>query len=456
MLRSALLACPLLAWAAVAALAFPAAAQTVAITNARVLTAGQAGEIQNGTVVIENGRIAAVGAGVAVPAGARVIDAQGRTVTPGIVSTGSDLGLNEVSAVGAQEDATGSAQRITAAFDVQYGLNPASTLFPVARLGGVTRAIVEPNRGGGGDGHAHDGSDTETQGVAGEGASSQGNSGLFAGQAAAIHTGQAPDVLVRPRVAMVLDLGERGAGRAGGARGSAIVELLGVLSDVRDFRANRAAFERAERREYGLSAADLEALIPVVEGRQPVIVRVRRASDIRQILRIAREQRLRIILEDVEEGWMVAPEIAAAGVPVLVNPISDLPGSFEALGATLENAARLHAAGVTVVIRGDRAGHYARQTRWLAGNAVAYGMPYAAALQAITANPARVFGLGEQFGTLEVGREADLVVWNGDPFEPITQPEHVFIRGVEQPLFTRQQQLRDRYRAERPLPPGYN
>lgn len=448
MIRSALLA-----FAAAAAFALPAAAQTVAVTNARILTAGPAGEIANGTVVITNGRITAVGAGLPAPAGARVIDAAGRVVTPGIVSTGSDLGLNEVSAVDAQEDATSSAGRITAAFDVQYGLNPASTLLPVARLGGVTRAIVEPNRGGGGDGHNH-GADAETQGVGGP--SAQSNSGLFAGQAAAIHTAEAPDVLVRPRVAMVLDLGESGARRAGGSRGSAIVELLGVLSDVRDFRDNRAAFERAERREYGLSAADLEALIPVVEGRMPVIVRVHRAADIRQVLRIAREQRLRIILEDVEEAWMVAPEIAAAGVPVLINPIVDLPYSFEALGASLENAARLHAAGVTVVIRGDRAGHYARQTRWLAGNAVAHGMPPAAALQAITANPARVFGLGEQFGSLEVGREGDLVIWDGDPFEPITQPQHVFIRGVEQPLVTRQQQLRDRYRAQRPLPPGYH
>lgn len=447
MIRSALIA------AAALAIALPAAAQTVAITNGRLMTGTS--EIAGGTVIIQNGRITAVGAGLTVPAGARIIDAGGRPVTPGIVSTGSDLSLNEVSAIDAQEDATTTARGITAAFDVQYGVNAASTLLPVARLGGVTRAIVTPNRGGGGDGHSHDGAFHETQGVAGEG-SSQANSGLFAGQAAVIHTAEAPDILVRPRVAMVLDLGERGARRAGGSRGSAIVELLGILADVRDYRANRAAFERAERRDYGLSAADLEALIPVIEGRQPVIVRVHRAADIRQVLRIAAQQNLRVILEDAEEGWMVASEIASARVPVLVNPITDLPYSFEALGASLQNAARLNAAGVTVVIRSDRAGHYARQTRWLAGNAVAHGMPAAAAMAAITTNPARVFGLGEQFGSLEVGREADVVVWNGDPFEPITQPQHVFIRGVEQSLNTRQQQLRDRYRAERPTPPGYH
>ncbi len=447
MIRLALLA------AAACALALPAAAQTVAITNGRILTGS--GEIAGGTVVITNGRIAAVGAGVPVPAGARVIDAQGRVVTPGIVSTGSDLSLNEVTAIDAQEDATSSARNITAAFDVQYGVNPASSLLPVARLGGVTRAIVTPNRGGGGDGHSHDGGAFETQGIAGEG-SSQSNSGLFAGQAAVIHTAEANDILVRPRVAAMLDLGERGARRAGGSRGSAIVELLGILRDVRDYRDNREDFNEGDRRQYGLSAADLEALIPAVEGRQPLIVRISRAADIRQLLRIAAEQRLRVVIDGGEEAWMVGPELARAGVPVLVNPIIDLPYSFEALGASLENAARLQAAGVTVVIRGDRAGHYARQTRWLAGNAVAHGMPYAAAMAAITTNPARVFGLGDQFGSLEVGREADVVVWNGDPFEPITQPQHVFVRGVEQSLNTRQQQLRDRYRAERPTPPGYH
>lgn len=446
----------LLAGAASFALVGAASAETVAVTNARILTAGQAGEITSGTVVMTDGRITAVGAGVQVPAGARIVDAQGATVTPGLVSTGSDLGLNEVSAVGDSEDAEQNNPNLSAAFDVQYGLNPASTLLPVARLGGVTRAIVTPNRSGGGDGVLND----ETAGAASDSPSSpsaQRNSGLFAGQAAAIHTGAAADILVRARVGMVLDLGQTGARRAGGARGSEIVELLGILSDVRDFRDHRAAFESAQRREYGLSAADLQALIPVVEGREPLIVRVHRASDIRQVLRIAADQHLRVILEDAEEAWMVAPELVRAGVPVMVNPIIDLPYSFEALGSTLENAARLNAAGVTVVILSDRAGHYARQTRWLAGNAVAHGMPYEAALRAITANPARVFGLNEQFGSLEVGREADLVIWNGDPFEPITQPQRVFVRGVEQSLVTRQTQLRDRYRNPEPaMPPGYH
>lgn len=447
----------LLAGAAGLALAGAASAETIAVTNARILTAGQAGEITSGTVVMTDGRITAVGANVQVPAGARVVDAGGATVTPGIVSTGSDLGLNEVSAVGDTEDAEQNNPGLSAAFDVQYGLNPASALLPVARLGGVTRAIVTPNRSGGGDDGGHSDEATADGTPSTTAPSAQRNSGLFAGQAAAIHTGAATDILVRARVGMVLDLGQTGARRAGGARGSEIVELLGILSDVRDFRDHRAAFESAQRREYGLSAADLEALIPVVEGREPLIVRVHRASDIRQVLRIAADQHLRVILEDAEEAWMVAPELVRAGVPVMVNPIIDLPYSFEALGSTLENAARLNAAGVTVVILSDRAGHYARQTRWLAGNAVAHGMPYDAALRAITANPARVFGLGEQFGSLEVGREADLVIWNGDPFEPITQPQRVFVRGVEQSLVTRQTQLRDRYRNPEPaMPPGYH
>lgn len=436
------------------AFAAPAAAETVAIVNGRILTAGPAGEIASGTVVLRDGKIAAVGVGVAAPAGARIIDAAGKTVTPGLVAANTRLGAVEVSSLG--DDVTADNPAISAAFDVQYALDPASTLIPVARLSGITRAIVTPRsaRGGGSDEHADDGGDAH-QYTAGGGDDAKSYA-LFAGQAAVIHLAEGAEILVKPKVGMVVPFGEGGARVAGGARGAEIVALKAAFRDVRDYMRNRAAYERAGYRDLALSKADLEALIPVVEGRMPIIASAHKAADIRAVLKFAREENVKLILDGVEEGWMVAREIAASGFPVLVNPLTDRPDSFEMLGATLENAAKLDAAGVTVVIEGQGGGHRVREMRYNAGNAVAYGMPYADALAAVTLNPAKVFGVADRVGSLEPGKDADVVIWTGDPFEPLSQPTAVFIRGEAQPLTSRQTELRDRYKdLSGPYPVAY-
>jgi imidazolonepropionase-like amidohydrolase len=244
----------------------------------------------------------------------------------------------------------------------------------------------------------------------------------------------------------VLEMGEGGAERAGGARGSAIVQLKATLADVRHFARNLAAYDRGAGRPQSLSRIDLEALVPVAEGRMPVIVKVERASDIVEMLALAREEGLKIILDGAAEGWRVAPQIAAAGVPVIVDPIANLPRSFSELGSTEENAARLHAAGVTLIIKtGSGVAHRARELRYGAGNAVAWGLPHAAAVAAITINPAKVFGVENRIGSLEKGKEADLVLWNGDPLEPLSQPQAVFVKGIQMPLTARPLDLRDRY-----------
>jgi imidazolonepropionase-like amidohydrolase len=424
-------------------IAAPALAQTVAITNARILTAGPAGEIANGTIVLQGGKIASLGAGGSIPAGASIVDAKGGTVTPGFVAANTLLGAVEVRSLG--DDLTVNNPDIGAAFDVQYGLDPQSTLIPVARLGGITRAIVMPISAGGGgtDFHADDGEELYT---AGDGGGSK-STALFAGQAAVIHLGEGANILVKPKVGMVVPFGEGGATVAGGARGAEIVALKAALRDVRDYMRNKAAYDRAGLRDLALSKADLEALIPVVEGRMPIIASVHKAADIRSVLQFAREERVNVILNGAEEGWMVAGEIAAAGVPVLVNPLSDRPESFQMLGASMENAARLQAAGVTLAIEGQGGAHRVRELRYNAGNAVAYGMPYGAALAAVTINPARIFGVADQVGSLEPGKDADLVIWTGDPFEPLSQPIAVFIRGQSQPMTSRQIELRDRYKT---------
>jgi imidazolonepropionase-like amidohydrolase len=292
--------------------------------------------------------------------------------------------------------------------------------------------------------------------TAGGGGSGSRSHALFAGQAAVIDLGKHDDILTRAKVGMVVPFGQAGAGVAGGARGAEIVALKAALQDVRDYMKNRAAYDRAGYRNLALSKADLEALIPVVQGKMPIIAGVHRASDIRAVLKLAREEGFKVILSGAEEGWLVADDIARAGVPVLLNPLDDRPESFEMLAATMENATRLQAAGVTVAIESAGGAHRARETRYNAGNAVAHGMPYAAALAAVTINPAKIFGVADRTGSLEPGKDADLVIWTGDPFEPLSRPTAVFIHGQQQPMTSRQLELRDRYKdLNRPLPPAY-
>lgn len=437
--------------AATAALALSAGAtlaQTVAITNGRVLTGS--GEIQRGTVIIRDGRISAVGADVAVPTGAEVIDARGGVIAPGFVAVDSGLGGVEVSALQDTNDLRQSSNSLSAAFDLSWGLDPDSFTLPVARLGGITRAIVVPQHPGSAGGHFHE---EDTAGVGDGGLHSPG---LFAGQAAAIHLAEGTDILVRPRVAMVAPFGDAGAGVAGGARGAEFTLFREILREVRLYAANRSAYDRGGLRDLMLSRADLEALIPVVEGRMPLIVTVHRAADIRNVLRLADEENLDIILDGAEEGWRVADEIAAADVPVLLNPLTNLPSSFEVRGATMENAARLHAAGVVIAIKGNEGSvHRAREARYNAGNAVAHGLPYLAAIEALTVNPARIFGLEGQMGGIRTGIEADVVVWTGDPLEPLSQPVAIFIAGRRQPLESRALELRDRYMGRSAMPAAY-
>jgi imidazolonepropionase-like amidohydrolase len=438
-------------------LAAPAVAQeTVAITGGRILTGTSV--IENGTVVIANGRIASVGAGAA-PAGARIIDARGKVVAPGFVAVDSGLGGSEVSSVQGSNDLSNSANTLSAAFDLSYGLDPWSFTLPVARLGGVTRAVVTPRHGGSSGGHSHDDSD-----FAGAGHGGYQSPGLFAGQAAVIHLGPnlqggGQDILVRPRVAMVAPFGEAGARVAGGGRGAEFVLFKETMAEVRLYARNKAAYDRAALRDLSLSRADLEALIPVAEGRMPLIVSVSRASDIRQVLRLAREEGVKVILDGAEEGWLVANEIAAAGVPVLLHPNSNLPGNFQTRASRMENAAALNAAGVVIAIKANEgAVHRARETRYNAGNAVSHGLPFEAAIAAITVNPARIFGFEGQFGELRAGAAGDVVVWSGDPLEPLSQPSAVFVNGVEQSMQARNLMLRDRYNdgGEGALPPAYS
>jgi imidazolonepropionase-like amidohydrolase len=404
--------------------ALPAAAETVAITGGKVVTGGPAGTIEGGTVLLQDGKIRAVGRDVSIPSGARRIDATGKTVTTGFMDSLARLGLVEVGAVEGTVDTRTERDEITAAFNVADALNPRSIVIPTNRIEGLTRAVVAPAPG----------------------------KSLIAGQGVMIHLGGTGDFLLRSPVAMFAVL-NRNFG--GGSRAATLLRLREILHDAREYAKDRKAYQQGEMRELAVSRLDLEALQPVVRGEMPFVVAVNRASDIQAMLRLAKEEKLDLILAGAGEAWVVADEIAAAKVPVLITPLNNLPGSFDVLGATLENAARLHKAGVTFAFM-SVAAHEAYSIRQNAGNAVAYGLPWDAALAALTSVPARLWGIGDSYGTLEPGKDADVVVWTGDPLEVTTYATEVFIRGHQVPIMSRQLELRDRYKdVGSPLPPAY-
>ena len=410
--------------------ATPAGADTYAITGGTVYTLGAAGKIEHGTVIIKDGKIAAVGANLAVPAGAKVIDATGKVVTPGIIDPQSQFGVDEVDQVNETQDQTLTSTRYSAAFDVAEGINPRSALIPVNRVEGVTRAVVAPASG----------------------------SSVFAGRGAVISLMGDDGYLLKDPVALFVTLGEAGKKLAGGARSGALLVLREALQDAKDYGANRVAYDKAGRRAYSLTRLDLEALQPVVNGQMPVVVTADRASDIQASLKLAAEFKLKVVISGGAEAWMVADDLAKAHVPVILNPTRDLPEAFESLNATLEDAARLQKAGVLIAFEtGDS--HKSWNVKQMAGNAAAYGLPWLEAVKAITLNPARIYGLDRGTGTLEAGKDADVVVWSGDPLELDTFADAVFVRGQAAPMTSRQTELRDRYlpyvRGAPALPPGY-
>lgn len=410
-----------------AAMALPAAAATIAITGGTIATAVGETIIPNGTVIIRDGRIVAIGPGLAVPAGATVIDATGRYVTPGVIAAMSNLGIVEVDAVGPTNDAGARGTPFSAAIDISPAINRLSTPIPINRLGGVTRAVVGP----------------------------EASSEIFGGQGAIINLAATGDMLVRPRAFQFIELGEDGAQAAGGSRPAAWLNLRNAFAEAQRYARNPAAFDSGRDKDSLIKRLDAAALVSVVEGRQPAVIHVERASDIVAVLGLRDEfPKLRIILIGAREAWMVADKIAAAKVPVVTLTLFNLPSSFETLASTRSNVGRLVAAGVTVglgVFGGD-SGSQPRNLPYFAGNTVAQaavpggvGLTRGQALATMTSAPATIFGMTDT-GSLEVGKRGDVVVWDGDPLELASAPVAVLIDGVAQPMTSRQTELRDRYR----------
>jgi imidazolonepropionase-like amidohydrolase len=397
-------------------------AQTIAITGGKVYPVSGP-VIDGGTVLIVNGRITAVGSNVAVPADAQRIDATGKIVTPGFVNSSTQLGVQEISAVRDTRDASARGKdNIAAAFTVWDGLNPNSVMLAPARKEGITSFVVMPT------------------------------GGLVAGQAALVDVvpGTTTDMVIRAPVAMVAEIGD--AQEAGvQSRGELLVKLRELLEDTRFFETHREAFDRAQTRPFSASRLDLQAMIPVIEGRLPLVVNVDREADIDAAMRIAREFNIKLIIGGGAEAWMMADRLAAAHIPVLTGAMNNIPSGFASLGQRQENAALLNKAGVPVALIGNSGGgdeeaFNVRNLKQEAGNAVAYGLAWENALRAVTLTPSEVFGVSDRVGSLQPGREANVVVWSGDPFEFSTRAEHVFVRGREYHDKTRQDLLMERYR----------
>jgi imidazolonepropionase-like amidohydrolase len=404
------------------ALAVPAlGAQTIALTGAKVFPVSQP-PIENATVVIVAGKITAVGAHVPVPAAAERIDARGHWITPGLIDPVTVLGVVEVGAVPQSNDASAKGEKsVAAAFRVWDGLNPASMLWAPTRNEGITTVGVVPS------------------------------GGLIAGQAAVVDLvdGTASQMLRRKPVAVVAQP-QSGVTPETTARGEVLLRLRELLQDAKMYATHRQAYDTARTRPLATSRMNLEALVPVVTGRLPLMVSVDRAADIGTALDLAHEFALKLILVGAGEGWAIADRIAAAHVPVITGALDNIPSSFATLGARQENAALLRQAGVHVALSTQGESFNVRNLKQQAGNAVAYGLSWDDALRAVTMTPAEILGVAANVGTLQAGRDANLVVWDGDPFEFGTRAVRVLVHGREIRQPSRQDLLMERYRAGRP------
>jgi imidazolonepropionase-like amidohydrolase len=309
---------------------------------------------------------------------------------------------------------------------VTDGVNPWSSVIPLTRADGVTTVLAVPS------------------------------GGLIAGQSALLDLyGSTVDAMTaKAPAAMHAAVGRAAVDDVGGSRAGVFLKLREVLDDARVYARNRASFDRGASRDLAAHRLDLDALAPVLDRSLPLVVRAERTSDILASLRLAREYNLRLVLVGAAQGWMVADAIAAARVPVIVQPLADLPYSFEEIGARLDNAALLARSGVKVIVSSFDT-HNARNVRQSVGNALAYGLPHEEGLKSVTLHPAQALAVEDRYGSLAPGRIANVVVWSGDPFELTTYAERVFIRGVEIPDRDRQKALTERYRTLNGLPPMY-
>jgi imidazolonepropionase-like amidohydrolase len=422
---------PLILW--ISALSF-AQQQPLALKGGKLLTISH-GAIDNGVVVMQGGKISALGAAssVKIPKDARVIDVTGMTVYPGLIDSETSLGLTEISAEDMTNDRIELSDEIMPHMHVYDAFHAESELSPVTRLNGITNAIVAP-----------DSEDT----LPGQDSFVQ-----LAGRSAA-------EMLLVRDIAMPLNF--TGAQRRNESRekrkfpetrmGMAS-QLRQAFLDAQDYQQKAADYEKkkadAERDKKPLPTTPkrdlkLEALLPYLQGKKPVILAAEGPSDLETAVRLAQEFNLKIVLNHVSHSRPVLDYIASLKVPVIVGPIYENPKEYERYDAVYSLPAELHKRGVKIAFASFDA-HNSRNLPYQAGFAVGFGLPADEALKAITLNAAEIWGVADQLGSLDPGKTANVVVANGDPLDVKTDVTHVFIAGQEIPLVSRQTRLRDEY-----------
>ena len=395
-------------------------AEVVVLKNATVHTQGARGTIERASVVITDGRITAIGIDVAAPVGATVIDATGKIITPGLFGGIGAVGIVEVSQETPTSDGALRLGKMYPEFDVSLAYNADASNVGVARADGVAFAVLAPSA------------------RAGMGARPSGS--IVAGLGSVVSLAEP---MARLPSALFVDLGGDASGLAGGSRAGEFMLLKRALNEARMPAAIRA---RDVGEDTLLTAAGRETLAAFLKQKKPFVFAVDRTADIRQLIAFVKREGIRAYIQGGAEAWRLAGELKQAGIPVILNPFDNLPADFDQIGATLQNAARLHAASVTIAFSLDDAEpHRMRRIRQAAGIAVANGLPYAVAMAAITNVPAQLFGASSDCGVIDIGRTANLVMWNGDPFDVTTLPTQMWLDGKPQSLRSRQTELRDRY-----------
>jgi imidazolonepropionase-like amidohydrolase len=410
-----------------------------AITHAKIFTvAGTA--IESGTLLIKDGKIAAIGIDVTIPGDAKVIDAKGLQVYPGLFDPVTQLGLSEIGAVRATVDTTE-----TGAFNPDVvaatAVLPSSAHIPVIRASGITEVLAVPASGGFDSGNP---------------------TNLVGGQASAIYLAgwTMDEMAIRRNVAMVIDwpgietrtfdmstftMKEKAYGEAKKEYDKHITELTDWIEQARHYA------QTVEKTPSGLFDKDVKlgAMVPVVRGQMPVLVFADEARDIRNAVEFCDAQKLRMILAGGTEAWKVKDLLRSKNVPVILRPtLGEPPQEDDSYDRLMTQPSELMAAGVKIAF-GSFDNSFARRLGQQAANAVSHGLSYEDGLKAVTLYPAQIFGLDSQLGTLEVGKVANVIVTNGDPLELTTEVKYLFIKGQLTSTNNKQKELYEKY-ANRP------
>lgn len=392
-------------------------AETVTIVGGNVYTMRHDLPVR-ADILIQDGRIAAVEQNLRVPPESRVITADGLTVTPALMNSGTELGLVEIDSIDATVDHGTALQTLGAAFDIQYGINHRSLLIERARADGLSYAVVMPVKSG---------------------------NPPFSGLGALLHLRSPLAETVQTGIGLFAELGERGDADLVASRAALWTGLRRGLEEARALRSARGV----QARDSTFNRTDLEAIRRVVDGSIPLVVTAHRESDITQCLALADDFGIEVIVRGGAEAWMLADALAAAAIPVILDPGNNLPLYFDRLHARSDAARILDSAGVLIAfeLSGIHRNHNAAYgLREAAGLAVANGLDYASALRALTVNPALIWGIDDRYGTIDVGKAADLAIWSGDPLEPLTILQHVLINGEPIDInATHQERLLRRY-----------